>query len=140
MMLANTRRLLTLCTLALFLAACQTSDATLREQGRSESYVTGFHDGRHSGMQEAGNNWEHYIKDRERFESDAQYRDGWLAGELEGKRLQEQATAAGEAAAGAYSGYQIGKEADKAGPHPNKIGHEVMKDVDTDELKVLEQQ
>ncbi|MEP4147773.1 MAG: hypothetical protein ABJL54_11150 [Halioglobus sp.] len=122
----------------LSITACQTSDSTLREQGHSESYLQGFHDGRHSGMKEAGNNWEHYLRDHERFEADADYKDGWLNGEAEGKRLQEQATAAGNAAAGAYGGYEVGKEVDRAKPHPNKIGKDVMKDVDTDALKALE--
>ncbi len=128
-----------LCVFVLVLAGCQTSDSTLREAGRSEAYVLGFHDGRHSGMKEAGNNWEHYIKDTERFDSDADYREGWLAGVEAGKRLQQQATAAGEAIGGAYTGYQVGKEADKAGPHPEKAAKDAMKGVNTDDLKVLEQ-
>ncbi|PLW66722.1 hypothetical protein C0039_20400 [Pseudohalioglobus lutimaris] len=124
--------------MAAFATACSTSDSALKEQGHSEAYVVGFHDGRHSGMQEAGNSWEHYIRDHERFEADLDYKEGWLAGEAEGKRLQAQATAAGEAAAGAYTGYRVKEETDKAMPHPNKIGKEVVKDVDTDALKSLE--
>ena len=102
-------------TLRLFIAlsmvlmvACATSDNTLREQGHNESYLQGFHDGRHSGMKEAGNNWEHYVKDHERFASDNDYRDGWIEGEAEGKHLQEQAKAIG----GSYTGYQIGTTSD----------------------------
>src|SRR5210317_1822269 len=64
---------------------CGTTDSALKEQGRSQSYITGFHDGRHSGLKEAGNNYEHYIKDTERFKSDTDYQEGWLAGEVEGK-------------------------------------------------------
>ncbi|MEP5567286.1 MAG: hypothetical protein ABJN62_05575 [Halioglobus sp.] len=120
------------------LAGCQTSDSTLRDQGHSGSYVQGFHDGRHSGMKEAGNDWEHYLRDQERFESDNEYREGWLAGEAEGKTLQQQAEAVGNSAAGAYSGYEINKEVNKAKPHPDKIAKDVMKDVDTGELKSLE--
>ena len=123
--------------LALGLVACGTSDTQLQQEGRSAAYLQGFHDGRHSGMKEAGNNWEHYIRDHQRFESEPDYRDGWLAGEAEGKQLQQQATAVGEAAAGAYSGYQIGKEVDKSEPDPEKIGKKAMKGVDPDELKVL---
>jgi hypothetical protein len=132
---ASLIHILTLTLIAL--AGCQTSDSALREQGNSEAYVLGFHDGRHSGMKEAGNNWEHYIKDFERFESDTEYKVGWLAGEAEGKRLQAQATSIGNAAGGAYTGYQIGKEANKAEPHPKAIAKDVMKDVDTKELEAL---
>ncbi len=117
----------------LSLSGCQTSDATLREQGRSDAYVVGFHDGRHSGMQEAGNFLEHFVQDKTRFESDPQYKEGWLAGEAEGKRIQQEANAA----AGVYSSYQIGKEVDRATDY-KKIGKDSVKDVDTSALKSLD--
>ena len=120
------------------LSACQTSDSALREQGNTESYIQGFHDGRHSGMSEGGNRWEHYIRDTERFDEDSQYRDGWLAGEAEGMKLQAQAKAVGEAVGNGYSGYRIGQEAQKAGPHPKAAVEEAMKGVDTGTLKALE--
>jgi hypothetical protein len=60
----------------------------------SDAYITGFHYARHSGMKEAGNYLEHVVKDRQRFEEDAEYRTGWLAGEQEGIRIQQQADAA----------------------------------------------
>ncbi len=132
------RNFLILVSVFSLLAACGTTDSTMRSQGHSDAYVVGFHDGRHSGLQEAGNEWEHYIRDYERFESDAEYKSGWLAGEAEGKRLQAQATAVGEAAAGTYSGYQIDKEVKKSSPHPEKEARKVLKGVDTDELKSLE--
>ena len=50
---------ITLSVLTVLLSGCETSDVTLRDQGRSESYIMGFHDGRHSGMQEAGNYLDH---------------------------------------------------------------------------------
>ncbi|MEP0203202.1 MAG: hypothetical protein ABJ084_02565 [Halioglobus sp.] len=128
----------TLCVAALLvlLSACGTTDATLQQQGHSQSYITGFHDGRHSGMKEEGNNYETYIKDTARFESDTDYREGWLAGEAEGRVLQDQAVAAGNAAAGAYSAHQIGKEIDKN--DPDKIAKDAVKGIDTDSLKSLE--
>ena len=131
-------RLRKICLLActMILAACGTTDATLQQEGHGQSYITGFHDGRHSGMKEAGNNFEQYIIDTERFASDADYKAGWLAGEAEGKKLQEQAVAAGNAAAGAYGAHQIGKETDKN--DPEKIARDALKDVDTDTLKSLE--
>ena len=128
-----------LLTLALVvLAACGTSDSALRESGRSEAYITGFHDGRHSGMQEAGNNYEHFMQDTQRFATDADYKAGWLAGEAEGKRLQEQAVSVGNAAAGAYGSYQIGKEVDKQ--DPDKVAKDAVKGVDTKALKSLEEE
>lgn len=129
-------RILCVLALSVFLSACGTTDATLQQQGHSQSYITGFHDGRHSGMKEAGNNYENYIKDIKRFESDAEYRNGWLAGEAEGKKLQAQADAVGNAAAGAYSAHQIGNEVDKQ--DPDKVAKDAVKGVDTDALKSLE--
>lgn len=109
----------------------------MREQGHTDSYVQGFHDGRHSGMKEQGNNYEHYIRDVERFEKDAEYKAGWLAGEAEGKKLQKQATEIGAVAAGAYSGYKINKEV-KKNQDVDQIGKDVLKGVDTSDLEALE--
>ena len=117
----------------LLLAGCQTSDATLRDQGRSDAYVLGFHDGRHSGMQEAGNILEHFVQDQTRFESDQEYRDGWTAGEAEGRRIQQEA----DAAVGVYSSYKVGQEVEKATDF-DKIGKKAVKGVDTSALKELE--
>ena len=120
-----------MCLLIMILGGCGTSDGTLREQGRGESYIMGFHDGRHSGMKEAGNYLEHIVKDSHRFKDDANYRSGWIAGEAEGLRMQEQANAASNS-------YNAGKAADKAGPHPHDAMKDAMKGVNTDDLKVLE--
>ena len=116
--------------LTVLLSGCETSDATLRDQGRSESYVMGFHDGRHSGMREAGNYLDHIVKNTSRFKDDADYHAGWLAGEAEGKRMQEQANAA-------VGTYNAGRIVDKAGPHPHDAMKDAMKGVNTDDLKVL---
>ena len=117
--------------LLILLSACGTSDATLREQGRSESYIMGFHDGRHSGMKEAGNYLESIVKDIQRFDSDTDYKEGWHAGEAEGKRMQEQANAASNT-------YQSDKIADEARTDPDAIAKDAMKGVNTKDLKVLE--
>ena len=117
--------------LTMMLGGCGTSDGTMREQGRSESYIMGFHDGRHSGMKEAGNYLEHVVKDTQRFKDDADYQTGWLAGEAEGIHMQEQANAA-------TNSYYAGKAADKARPHPHDAMKDAMKGVNTDDLKVLE--
>ncbi len=113
------------------LTGCVTSDATLREGGHSEAYIQGFHDGRHSGMKEAGNYLEHMVKDTQRFAEDAEYRGGWLAVEAEGIRIQQEANSVGSA----YSGYKVRKEVEKT--QPDAIGRDVMKDVDTSTLENL---
>jgi hypothetical protein len=117
---------------ASFMTGCATSDATLRERGLSEAYIQGFHDGRHSGMAEAGNFLEHIVKNSERFANDAEYRAGWFAGEAEGKQMQEEATAA----AGAYSGSQINKEYKKSHDY-DAIGRDATKGVDPKSLEPL---
>lgn len=129
---------ITLLICMVLVASCETTDSALRDQGHSEAYLQGFHDGRHSGIKEAGNAWEHYVRDHERFASDEEYRDGWLAGESEGKHLQAQAKAVGDSMAGTYTGYKVGKEVDKNSPDPDKAAKDAMKGVDTSVLKGLE--
>ena len=129
------RTLAVLMTVVLVLSGCQTPDSALREQGKSEAYLTGFHDGRHSGMQEAGNFLEHFVQDQARFESDQDYREGWIAGEAEGKRIQQQA----DASVGVYSSYKLGNELDKATDY-EKIGKDAVKGVDTSSIEALEKQ
>ena len=116
----------------LFLTGCATSDSALREHGHSESYIQGFHDGRHSGMAEAGNYLEHVVKNSQRYANDAEYRAGWLAGESEGKQMQAEANAA----AGAYTGSQINKEYKKSHDY-DAIGRDAMKGVDPKNLEPL---
>lgn len=119
-------------------SGCGTTDSTLREAGHSEAYVQGFHDGRHSGMREAGNQFEHYIRDDERYEADTEYRSGWIAGEQEGQHLQAQAVAAGRVAGDVYQGLEIGREVDKQTDFDG-IAKDAVKGVDTSDLKGLEQ-
>ena len=115
---------------SVLLTGCETSDATLRKGGHSEAYIQGFHDGRHSGMKEAGNYLEHRVKDVQRFAEDTEYKEGWLAGEAEGIRMQE----AANAAVGTYHGRKIQKESEV---DADAIGKDVMKDVDTKSLENL---
>ena len=115
------------------LAGCGTTDTAMREQGRSESYVLGFHDGRHSGMKEEGNVFEQFIRDQSSFENDPEYRDGWLAGEREGQKLQYEANIA----SASYSDYQAGKAYDRS-YNKDKIDIDALKDIDTSELIELE--
>ncbi len=117
---------------SLILVACGTTDGALTDQGKSEAYIQGFHDGRHSGMKEEGNHYEHYIKDHARFVNDLEYKSGWLAGEAEGKALQDQAVSVGNAAAGAYSSSQISKDTDF-----DKTAKDAVKDVDTTGMENL---
>jgi len=118
------------------LTACGTTDSALMDQGRSESYVIGFHDGRHSGMSEEGNRYEHYIKDESRFSTDPNYKQGWIDGESEGKKLQDQATSIGQAIGGAYSGVQINKEAKKSRDF-DKVSKDAVKGVDITGMEKL---
>lgn len=122
---------------AIFFIGCGTSDSSLKNHGKSASYIQGFHDGRHSGMQEAGNNWEHYIRDEVRFKSDADYHQGWVAGESEGKQLQAQATAIGNAAATGYGTYRVNEEVERQRDFDN-IAKEGVKGADASLLKNLE--
>jgi len=122
--------------IASFLIACGTTDGALKDQGRSESYIQGFHDGRHSGMKEEGNNFEHYLKDEARFASDPGYKTGWLAGEVEGKALQDQAASIGNAAATVYTGSQINKEI-KKDTNFDKIAKDAVKGANTSGLENL---
>ena len=130
------RFLMTFCiAVSVWLAGCATSDATLRQGGHSEAYIQGFHDGRHSGMKEAGNYLEHVVKDHRRFESDADYRTGWLDGEDEGMRMQQEANAA----TGNASAYRMEREIDRSRPDAEAIGHDAMQGIDPATLRVLEQ-
>jgi len=115
---------------------CGTTDSQLLEQGHTASFVQGFHDGRHSGMQVAGNEFEHYIRDHDRFESDQEYENGWIEGEAEGIRLQQRAMEVGNIAAGAYQGHQIGKEVDKQ-TDPDSAARKAVRNVDTSGLDSL---
>mgnify|MGYP001552989398 FL=1 len=115
------------------LAGCGTTDTAMREQGRSESYVLGFHDGRHSGMKEEGNLFEQFIRDEAGFENDPDYRAGWLDGEKEGQKLQYEANIA----SATYSGYQAGKAYERSND-VNRISEDALKDIDTSSLKNLE--
>ncbi|MCQ1059671.1 hypothetical protein LRP52_26940 [Photobacterium sp. ZSDE20] len=115
---------------AIVSTGCGTSDSALIEGGHNMSYIQGFHDGRHSGMQETGNNFENYIKDEKRYESDVDYKQGWLAGESEGKKLQAEATAVGKGIAGSYP---LKTET----TNPDDVAKEVLKGIDTSDLKSL---
>ena len=122
--------------MTLTLAACGTSDGSLREEGRSDSYITGFHDGRHSGLSEEGNDFEHYVRDEARFRSDGDYKTGWFAGEIEGMRIQDQSNdfseGVGSAVGGAVSGAAMGDyDDDDDEPDFDKIGRDAVKNVDT---------
>ncbi|UPR35933.1 hypothetical protein ITG09_07415 [Vibrio cyclitrophicus] len=81
-------------------------------------------------MQESGNSFENYIKDGKRFESDNDYKQGWIAGESEGKKLQAEATAIGKGAAGSYPQESTTTDLDK-------VAKDTLKGVDTSGLENL---
>lgn len=119
------------------LASCGTTDSSLKSSGHSMMYIQGFHDGRHSGMKEAGNSYETFIKDYQRFESDSGYQQGWLAGEEEGKQLQLQAVKYGNAVGAAYTGVQVSKEFKKS-TDVDKIAQDAVQGLDPESVKALE--
>ena len=81
-------------------------------------------------MKEAGNYFEHIVKDHGRFENDQEYRNGWLAGEAEGIKIQQEANAlAGAAGAANMKKYYK--------PNTKAIGADAMKGVDTSTWKNL---
>ena len=112
-------------------SGCGTSDSALIESGHNESYIQGFHDGRHSGMQEAGNDFENYMKDEKRFDSDTDYKQGWLAGESEGKKIQDEATSIGKGIAGSYP-----QKTDST--NTDDMAKDALKGIDTSGLENLE--
>ncbi|MCM2680206.1 hypothetical protein [Echinimonas agarilytica] len=120
--------------IALGLSACGTTDSTLESEGKTAAYIQGFHDGRHSGLKEEGNDFEHYIRDEQRFSADSDYKLGWLAGESEGKSLQDQAATIGNAMAGAYSPSSSNTTSDA-----DKVARDVLKKTDTSGLGSLEE-
>ncbi|MGP1394230.1 MAG: hypothetical protein ACTS3R_01825 [Inquilinaceae bacterium] len=64
----------------LTLAACTSSEDTLRNHGFSEAYVDGYHDGCPSGRRVAGSWFESEVQDQERFRNDHDYQVGWTYG------------------------------------------------------------
>ncbi len=129
-------RILIVISLLLAVTACGTTDSTLQAQGHNDAYIIGFHDGRHSGMREAGNDFEHYVRDQSRYDSDAEYRSGWLAGEEEGRRIQAQAEAVGNAAAAGVSSGSSGHYGTSK-KDVEKAARKATRNVDTSELEVL---
>jgi hypothetical protein len=121
---------------ALLTGGCETTDGQLVQQGHDQHYIDGFHDGRHSGISEAGNPFDHYIRDEERFASDTGYHRGWLDGEAEGKRLQAQADTAGSVMSGAYTAGKVSDEVDKQND-PERAANKALKNTDTSALKNL---
>ena len=81
-------------------------------------------------MAEAGNYLEHAVKNSQLYANDAEYRAGWLAGEAEGKQMQQEANAA----AGAYTGSQIKNEYEKSQDY-DAIGRDAMKGIDPKSLE-----
>lgn len=123
--------------LLVVLVGCGTTDSQLLQEGRSAGYVQGFHDGRHSGMREAGNNFEHWVRDEDRFQTDSDYQQGWLAGEAEGKRLQAQAVAIGQGVGNAYSAAKIANTV-KQSTDFDAVAKDAVRGIDTKTLNTLE--
>ncbi|MBV1789447.1 hypothetical protein KQ940_15435 [Marinobacterium sp. D7] len=114
----------------LLLSACS-SQSMIGRTFISDSYATGFHDGRHSGLKKGGNASESIIKDLTRFAEDEEYRSGWLAGEQEGMRIEKEL----RASKGVVSSNKPKKEVEKP-PRDNKtVDPELIQDMQTSKLK-----
>ncbi|MCD9485466.1 hypothetical protein GLP25_20100 [Photobacterium phosphoreum] len=81
-------------------------------------------------MQEGGNSFENYIKDENRYESDADYKQGWLAGELEGQKLQAEATTVSKGITGSYP-----KKSETV--NLDDVAKEALKGIDTSGIQSL---
>lgn len=73
----------------LLTAGCATQEQTMLKEGYPPAYAKGFSDGCHSGKQAAGNMFEHFVKDVNRFQSDSQYAQGWHDGYQQCRSEQE---------------------------------------------------
>lgn len=124
-------KLLMLTLLApLFLSAC-TSQSVIGRSFISDSYATGFHDGRHSGLKKGGNVSETMIKDLTRFAEDEDYRRGWLAGEQEGLKIEKEL----RASRGVVSDGKPRKENDKTPRDKKAVDPELLPEMQSSKLK-----
>jgi len=87
-------------------------------------------------MKQEGNQYEQFIRDEKRFDGDAGYREGWVAGQEEGKRLQVEAASIGNAIGNAYSGAQGNNEV-KRNRDFDSIARDAVNDVDTSGMDQL---
>lgn len=121
------------------LSACVTNGQMMTQSYISDSYMTGFHDGRHSGLNGAGSTSISLVKDLTRYENDDSYREGWLAGEAEGQRIrQELASLRANQAAKApkpKSQTQGNKLPDIARPEDEVLERPVIKPADASSIK-----
>lgn len=124
---------LILCTFCLY--ACGTSNSQLRAEGHSESYIDGFNDGRRSGIEEAGNPFEKFVRDDTRFNTDNEYTLGWIAGEAEGEILEERSENIGNILSAGASAASINRESKE--DDFDRVAKDALKDVDTSGLEGL---
>lgn len=88
-------------------------------------------------MREAGNHYEHFVQDRERYDTDEDYRNGWIAGEEEGRHMQAQADSVGTAAAVGISAGSTHEHSKHSGMSKEAM-EKATKGVDTSVLRTLE--
>lgn len=113
------------------LAACSFNTHLRSGEYGGDAYVTGFHDGRHSGLAKAGASAESVIKDVTRFAEQPEYREGWLAGEQEGIRIRKEASAGKEV----VSKGKARKESDEAPANNKAINPDLLPDMQPSKLK-----
>ncbi|WP_156042719.1 hypothetical protein [Marinobacterium lacunae] len=131
MMNSATKLLLVALCVPAFVSGCASSSMVGRTIS-SDSYATGFHDGRHSGLKRAGNVSEVMIKDLTRFAEDKDYRDGWLSGEQEGIRIQKELRASKGVVSG---GSKPRKEPENVAPNTKTVDPDQIPDMQPSKLK-----
>ncbi|MBR9884615.1 MAG: hypothetical protein GYB21_13570, partial [Oceanospirillales bacterium] len=114
----------------LLLSACS-SQSMIGRPFISDSYATGFHDGRHSGLKTPGNTSETMIKDLTRFAEDEEYRRGWLAGEQEGLKIEKEL----RASRGVVSDSKPRKSVDKPPRDRKTVDPELLPEMQSSKLK-----
>lgn len=66
--------------LLMIFSGCVSQTETMVKQGYPLAYAEGFEDGCHSGKKAAGNMFDQFKKDINRFNTDTQYAQGWSDG------------------------------------------------------------
>ncbi len=64
----------------IIISGCATQKEIMIQEGHSVAYAEGFDDGCHSGKKAAGNMFEHFKKDENKFERLGKYAQGWSDG------------------------------------------------------------
>ncbi|WP_144210320.1 hypothetical protein [Shewanella donghaensis] len=120
----------------LALVGCQSTRDYMVEQGYPLAYADGFQDGCDSGNKAGGSLFDQFKKDVTRFNSEADYAQGWSDGFRQCETEQEATQRQVRMSIEQQKLQQQKKANDLAEQHA--LEKEVMKGVDTSSLKSLE--